>query len=905
MSTAVVDRPARTEVAPRGEREFEAFINQGSPANLRRVAQVCALISGATAVAGVLAIVTTPVPGFNAGGVALGAGVAASFAVIFVIGAGRLSLPAIVWIMALGNMMLSSANYFSGPYAPRSVLTYLWMGAVVFGFFPRWGGVVHGVLFAVGFAVVLALQEGPPELTSNPASTWVISMATVLGVGAFLTWLVERVRRLAVIEQSTRKNAELVNAELTVVSRHKTEFLAHMSHELRTPLNAVIGFSEVLEDRFFGELNEKQLEYVKDILSSGRHLLDLINDILDIAKVEAGRMELDVSTFSFAEALQSGISMVQERANAHGITLEYDVDPKVELAIGDERKIRQVLLNLLTNAVKFTPDGGRVSVTAHRADEALEVTVSDTGIGIAPEERDKVFQEFEQAASGNLHPEGTGLGLALARRFVELHGGRISVESEVGRGSTFTFRIPPQPDQGIRRHVDAPAIVPDEPISTKRDGEKDTSSETPAILADPRTAIGRYRLARVCAVTFAGSGIAGLLSVVLTGSFLQFQGEKVAAVSGLAFALGVGMAAAARRISLLTVFALLAVGNILITVVVHFSGPYAPRSVLVYVWLAVLVFGFFPRRVGLINMALVGVGYAAVLSQQHGDPALLSGRFATWFVVVGTSTAVGSFVSWLVSNVRRLAVAEHSSRRVAERDSAALEIASRHKTAFLANMSHELRTPLNAVIGFSEVLEDQLFGDLNERQANYVGDILASGRHLLSLINDILDLAKVEAGAMELELGSVDVKEVLEQGVTIMRERAATHGISLECETDDALGEITGDERKVRQVVFNLLSNAVKFTPDGGRVRATARRVGAEVEIAVEDTGIGIDADARDRIFEEFEQASSRHEGTGLGLALARRFIELHGGRISVESEPGRGSVFTFTLPAGPAGPAG
>ena len=178
------------------------------------------------------------------------------------------------------------------------------------------------------------------------------------------------------------------------------------------------------------------------------------------------------------------------------------------------------------------------------------------------------------------------------------------------------------------------------------------------------------------------------------------------------------------------------------------------------------------------------------------------------------------FVNWLVTNVRRLAVNEHESRRDAERTQRELEIVSRHKTEFLANMSHELRTPLNAVIGFSEVLEDELFGPLNERQADYVRDILSSGRHLLSLINDILDLAKVEAGHMELELQTVRVPDVLEQGVTMVRERATTHGIELRTDVEDVLRPIRADERKVRQVVFNLLSNAVKFTPTGGNVTA-------------------------------------------------------------------------------------
>jgi signal transduction histidine kinase/CheY-like chemotaxis protein len=225
-----------------------------------------------------------------------------------------------------------------------------------------------------------------------------------------------------------------------------------------------------------------------------------------------------------------------------------------------------------------------------------------------------------------------------------------------------------------------------------------------------------------------------------------------------------------------------------------------------------------------------------------------------------------------------------------------LETASRAKSDFLANMSHELRTPLNAIIGFSEVLQEQMFGPLNSKQAEYLGDIVTSGRHLLLLINDTLDLSKIEAGKMELELATFSLPAVLEDGVTMVRERAARHGIECSVDAGPDLDDVEADERKVKQVVFNLLSNAVKFTPDGGRVDVRARRVGDRAEVAVADTGVGIDPSDQDRIFREFQQAGQQ-EGSGLGLALARSLVALHGGRLWVESEPGSGSTFIFTLP--------
>jgi signal transduction histidine kinase len=249
------------------------------------------------------------------------------------------------------------------------------------------------------------------------------------------TLAIQNARLFREIEEKSR--------QLEAASRHKSEFLANMSHELRTPLNAILGFSEVLAERMFGEVNEKQAEYLQDILSSGRHLLSLINDILDLSKVEAGRLELELGRFHLPTALDNALTLVRERATRHGITLTQTVDKRVGDIVADERKVKQILLNLLSNAVKFTPEGGRLGVTATAAEGVLTIAVSDTGIGIAPEDQAAIFEEFRQVGRDDTHKqEGTGLGLALAKKFVELHGGRIWVQSQVGQGSTFTFTLP-------------------------------------------------------------------------------------------------------------------------------------------------------------------------------------------------------------------------------------------------------------------------------------------------------------------------------------------------------------------------------------------------------------------------------------------------------------------------------
>jgi signal transduction histidine kinase len=251
----------------------------------------------------------------------------------------------------------------------------------------------------------------------------------------------------ALANDLNRMNDEVgrLTRQLAAASRHKSEFLANMSHELRTPLNAIIGFSEVMLQGMTGPVTEQQADFVRDIHTSGKHLLALINDILDLSKIEAGRMELSVTAFDVSEAISDAVSLLRERAQRRSLELQIVLDNTLGEFRADERKFKQVMLNLLSNAVKFTPDGGRIEVRARRDGDGIEVAVSDTGVGIAPEDQHLVFDEFRQVGPGKSgQQEGTGLGLALTRRFIELHGGNIRLDSESGKGSTFTFMLPDQ-----------------------------------------------------------------------------------------------------------------------------------------------------------------------------------------------------------------------------------------------------------------------------------------------------------------------------------------------------------------------------------------------------------------------------------------------------------------------------
>ena len=319
---------------------------------------------------------------------------------------------------------------------------------------------------AMGHRTVLAvplMRDGAAIGTINVRRTEArrFTERQVTLLRTFADQAVIAIENIRLFEELQAKNAALTQAhaqvtglfreiaqtsrELEVASAHKSEFLASMSHELRTPLNAIIGYSEMLQEDAADLGQPIFVDDLAKINASARHLLSLINDILDLSKIEAGRMDLDLADFDLPGAIDDALMLMRERASRRAVTLGCVVDERLGRIHADGRKVRQVLLNLLSNAVKFTPEGGRIDVRAGLVDDGVEISITDTGVGIAPEDQAAVFEQFRQVGSAAKNVEGTGLGLALCRKFVELHGGRIWLKSEVGHGSTFTFTIPLRP----------------------------------------------------------------------------------------------------------------------------------------------------------------------------------------------------------------------------------------------------------------------------------------------------------------------------------------------------------------------------------------------------------------------------------------------------------------------------
>jgi signal transduction histidine kinase len=425
-------------------------------------------------------------------------------------------------------------------------------------------------------------------------------------------------------------------------------------------------------------------------------------------------------------------------------------------------------------------------------------------------------------------------------------------------------------------------------------------------IGDPNDPENRVRVVRLAAIVGASLGsiamISFLANLIAGVSIEEYRPLQVIVIPTTGSALALSVYVFAERIPLWFVHVGAMVVNVALLVTAYYTGEVFVFALMPYIAVATVLAMICRIRPLIVHLVLISAAIAFVIDarSEPAGPGPNSTDVAGFIVMMGVLAVSAGSGAWLVGRVRVLARREHEARRDVEDARAELEVVSGHKTAFLANMSHELRTPLNAIIGFSDLLDSGMPGQLTEKQREYVDDIRSSGHHLLSLINDVLDIAKVEAGRYELDITRFALSESIFESVRIMRDRALEAGVEVQVSLDANLGEIEADERKVRQIILNLLSNAVKFTPTGGHVTVGASNPDGSFQVSVRDTGIGIAPDDQERIFDEFQRTDRTRsaEGTGLGLALARRFVELHGGRIWVESALGRGSTFRFTLPS-------
>ena len=685
-------------------------------------------------------------------------------------------------IMALATVLITVVAYGAGAvHGPYVTMFYIWVGTS-FLILPDRVAMAEVALAGVLDAVLLGLQPGHESALAE----WVFTFGVIALTGWVVKRVVETFIQLARGERIARAEAQRGNDVLEEISRRESAFLTRMSHEVRNPLNSIIGFADMLGDGMVGPLNEQQAEYVGEVRNSGRHLLDLIGDVLDLARVSEGREDLVVTDVAVDAVITNAVALFRNDADRRGVHLEL-APVSAGVIRGDERKVRQVLLNLLSNAVKFTPPGGTVRVAASAQIDVLTISVSDTGCGIAADDIERIFEEYRQSPAGAALGVGTGLGLPLARRFAEQHEGSLDVRSEPARGSTFTLRLPVAGPTGLPRTAR-------ESVSRAVDGLRGSRWRRP--LENPRLRDRMGPLPSLLGMGGIALGGVTLLIHLLHPTHDYKPIPLIALAVGGATVLVVALSHA-RALTTMTMSTLIGTATLTITASNYFVGARSqPYGSMLYVWVGIAAVSFLSRRQALAHVAFVGLAYAVVLAIQPGNSVPTVG----WLIVVGIVFVSSLAIDTLFSRLGALADAEREARVRLEAIRSELEDSSHHKTRFLATMSHELRTPLNAILGFSEVLGDELFGPLSDKQREYVHDLTEAGHELLSLVNDILDLAKVDAGRMDLDISEgVDVSTVLQAAC------AASRTVPVDVRVAEPVGPVQVDERKFRRIVGNLV----------------------------------------------------------------------------------------------------
>ncbi|HMC39696.1 MAG TPA: HAMP domain-containing sensor histidine kinase [Acidimicrobiales bacterium] len=752
----------------------------------------------------------------------------------------------------------------------------------------RWAiCILAGELATTG--LVLATE---PHYTAAANRIILLILQTSL-FAVLMIWFASTLTGLAARERQARAETERTRAELLGVDDRRRNFLHQMSHELRTPLNAIIGFAEMVHLGMAGPLEERQQQYLEPIIASGRHLLALVGDVLDGGRHDGSPLEIEAARFPVARVVDASVALCREQAHRMGVELTVDCPEAVGEITADERKVKQVLLNLLSNALKFTPRDGAIRVVVRPSADGVEMAVSDTGRGVEPADRDRIFRAYEQAGTG--HP-GTGLGLAVARDLAESHGGRLELaEGDEGPGATFALWMPRRPDFASLRR------------GPRREGTWDRTSPTahddPGIL-DEGSALERLAgpgglardRARIIGVTVLAE-TAGMAGLYLLPKSIRFHlpGWPWLAPGLLAF--GLFFMHPRVRISARMLF-VMTLGAVAVTAwyIWQVGADLAPSMTSILVMEGIAAFTFFRLR----RAVVVGIEIAAVFGYVAAFQPRVELRFLQWVLPVSMVASGALLARWLLGYLPELVESESRARRETEVVNRQLRAASRHKGEFLAAMSHELRTPLNAVIGYAEALVQGIFGPLPPQAAEYLGEVAAAGRHLLALINDILDLAKADAGHVRPSTAPTSVSSVMVSATIVAGERAAQSGIDFDVIVGD-VPDVQADAGLLARAVACLVDNAVSYSPPGGTIRLSATAGQAGVRIAVRDSGPGIDPADHERIFAAFEHGGPGRAGTGIGLALARRLVELHGGTLSLESRPGEGSQFFIDLPAAAA----
>ena len=804
---------------------------------------------------------------------------------------GSVPLPIMDMVTVVTEVALAGAGIQGGP-AIRIVLPaiYISIGTSVCLIRPMTGTLLHMAAFIVSYGAVVLW--GPP--LAAPLTHWLAVVAAIVASGTLVRWLVSGVVDHATAEHDARLEIEETTAELAAQDESRTVFLAKMSHELRTPLNAVVGFADLMQDEVDGHLDDLQRELVEDIAGSGRDLLALVDDLLDVRKVGEGEIALRLDEVDLCEVARTVERLLWDRAQEAGVRLRVRCATKQLHLRADPLRVRQILWNVVGNAIKYSPAGEVVDLDVFGRDGWATATVTDRGPGIDPDERDRIFELYQQGAAA---APGSGIGLSLCRGLSEAHDGTLVASAGEDGGSTFILRLP----------VSGPAAV--------RGGETEEVAAAPSLseldqaMLIPGSLANRQAVARVGGhFARAVAALLPMFAVITPGPV----GMRIA-IGGLGFvsllvarAIGSIASRGGGGFSSGMMDAWAISGLVMIAVCVAIVGPIQDVVAFSFGW-PVLTAGALasPRRLFVHSSAAL-VCYAVALAFA-GQPDVPQHWLAVAMIVLTNAIVV----SWVAARLRESIVGLYEARLVAESAQRDVATVAAHKRDFLASTSHELLTPLNAVLGASGFLRDGGAGPLTPQQLQHLDDIHESGDALLTLLSDMLDFAKLEDGRIPHLPSETEVVALVERALDAVRPLAEARHIALAAHVDDGLATVVVDPENLLRAVGILLVNGLKFTAAGGRVDLIARRTDDRLLLSVRDTGVGIGAGQLASVFDPFHQGvrtppNGWEGGSGLGLALARGLLDLEGGSLCVESTPDVGSTFTISIAAvGPEGGGG
>ncbi len=866
--------------ATRGEGIHEAFVVSGSVAQRVVIAQVGALVSlivGSGVATAVLLDGRFDVD--DVGALAL---LAAAIVASVALRRGSLPLPMMDAVTVATDVALAAAGIQGGP-AVRIVLPaiYVSIGTSVCLVRPMNRALPHMIGLSLSYGAVVVFGSH----IEAPLTHWLAVVVSIAVSGTFAQWLVRQVVEYATAEREARLGIERATVELAAQNEARSVFLSKMSHELRTPLNSIVGFSDLLQDELDGRLDAVQRELVADIADSGRDLLALVDDLLDLSKVGEGEVALRLADVDLCEVARTVERLLWDRAHEAGVSLRVRSATRHLHLRADPLRVRQILWNVVGNAIKYSPRGEVVDVVVSEHDGWATTVVSDRGPGIDPAERERIFELYQQ---GTAAAPGSGIGLSLCRRLSEAHDGRLVAGAAAHGGSTFTLELPvrgPAADRGDQ-DADGGAAVPSL-------GELDK-----AILI-PGSQANRLAIARVGRhVARATAAMLPVFALITPGDVAARVGVAALGFVALFFAWAIGRIASSddRGFSSGMMDAWAIGGFAVIALGVTVLGSVQDVLVFCFGWPLLTAASLASVR-SLVGQAAAVLVFYAVALAVAGVPNAPQ----HWLAVSAIVSTNGIVVGWVAGRLRESVVGLYEARLVAESAQREVVAVAAHKRDFLASTSHELLTPLNAVLGASAFLAHD-GRSLTPQQLAHVADIHESGEALLNLLSDMLDFAKLESGRLPSLPSETEVGPLVDRALATVRPAADARRITLLAEVDDLLPVICVDPEHLERAVGILLANGLKYTAPGGRVEVIARRSESSVLLSVRDTGVGIGEHQLARVFEPFHQGVRRSPsgwdgGSGLGLALARGLLGLEGGEIRVESTPDVGSTFTIVIP--------